>query len=123
MKKFLDSVETIINKKKKVVAIYPEAHVWPYYTKIRNFVSTSFKYPVKLNSPVYSFTTTYLERKNRKPKIVIYVDGPFYPNKDLKLRQAQEELRDRVYECMVNRSKASNVEYIKYMKIEDENYG
>lgn len=122
MKKFLDSIETIVKKDKHVVAVYPEAHVWPYYTKIRNYVSTAFKYPVKFDVPVYSFTTTYLERENRRPKIVIYIDGPFLPNKELKAKQAQEELRDKVHECMVKRSKESNIEYIKYVKIEDEIY-
>jgi 1-acyl-sn-glycerol-3-phosphate acyltransferase len=118
-KNFLDAMETFI-KNKNVISIYPEAHVWPYYSKIRNFVSTSFKYPVKLDKPVYSFTTTYKNRKFRKPKITVYIDGPFYPNKELNIKNAQEELRNRVYNQMCIRAKESNVEYIKYLKIENK---
>ncbi len=119
MKNFLDSIEKIINKK-GVVSVYPEAHVWPYYTKIRDYEVTSFKYPVKLNVPVYVFTTTYIKRKNRRPKIVVYIDGPFLPNRDLKMKEAQQELKDNVYNTMIKRAKNSNVEYVKYIKIEDD---
>jgi hypothetical protein len=29
------------------VFIYPEAHIWPYYTGIRPFGDASFSYPIK----------------------------------------------------------------------------
>jgi len=62
------------------VVIYPEAHIWPYYTSIRPFKSTSFRYPARFQEPSFCFTTTYQKNGNKKkPKIVIYVDGPFYP--------------------------------------------
>lgn len=118
-KNFLSAMEEFILNK-NVISIYPEAHVWPYYSKIRNFVSTSFKYPVKLDKPVFSFTTTYKKRKGRKPKIVVYIDGPFYPNKDLNTKKAQEELRDIVYDKMCERAKNTDVEYYKYIKVEDK---
>lgn len=116
-KNFLYAMEKFIEKK-CVISIYPEAHVWPYYSKIRNFVSTSFKYPVKLNKPVFSFTTTYKKRDGRKPKIIVYIDGPFYPNKELNIKRAQEELRDRVYNQMCIRAQNTDVEYYKYEKVE-----
>lgn len=116
-KNFLDAMEKYINKK-RVIYIYPEAHVWPYYSKIRNFVSTSFKYPVKLNKPVFSFTTTYKKRDGRKPKIIVYIDGPFYPNKELSIKKSQEELRDKVYNQMCIRAQNTDVEYYKYIKVE-----
>lgn len=117
-KNFLDAMDKLIQKG-NVISIYPEAHVWPYYTKIRDFVSTSFKYPVKLDKPVYAFTTTYSKRKEgKKPKIIVYIDGPFYPNKELGTKKAQEELRNQVYECMCSRTKNSNEEYYKYVKVE-----
>ena len=36
MKNFINAIETHINKKHSIT-IYPEAHIWPYYTKIRPF--------------------------------------------------------------------------------------
>ncbi len=103
------------------VLIYPEAHIWPYYTKIRPYKSTAFRYPVKFQDPSYCYTTTYQQNgKKKKPKIVIYVDGPFYPDKSLDLKQQQEDLRDRIYACMVERSKNSNFDYYEYVKRGDK---
>ena len=50
--------------------------------------------------------------------LFLYVDGPFYPNEELPLKERQQDLRDRVYEKMVERSGNSNIEHIKYVKIE-----
>ena len=154
-KNFFKAIKYYINKN-RVIAIYPEAHVWPFYTKIRNYKSVSFKYPIELDKPVYSFTTTYQQFENNKRKkdntgkkdnkydtiktnnkndeviknavgtkealkkdkikIVTYVDGPFYPDKTLNKKEAQEKLRNEVYEAMNNRSKNNNIEIIKYVK-------
>ena len=105
-------------QKKSSITIYPEAHIWPYYTKIRPFKDVSFKYPVQLNVPAFCFTNTYQSygKNNDKIKIVTYIDGPFYSNKELPQKQSQKELRDRIYNCMVERSKNSNIEHIKYIK-------
>lgn len=118
-KNFLNRIENRIEKGYSI-SIYPEAHIWPYYTKIRPFKAVSFKYPVKLNAPVYCITNTYqgYGRHNNKIQLVSYVDGPFYPNEELQLKERQQDLRDRVYEKMVERSRNNNVEHIKYVKIE-----
>lgn len=118
-KKFVNAVDEII-KSKKPILIYPEAHIWPYYTKIRPFVSTSFRYPVKYNVPTFCFTNTYHKKKNsNKVQIITYVDGPFYPNRDLPSKQQIQDLRDRVYNIMVERSKLSDYEFIKYVRKEN----
>jgi len=117
MKNFLEAIKYRINKKSSIT-IYPEAHIWPYYTKIRPFKSVSFSYPVNLEKPVFCITNTYQSygKKKDKIKIVTYIDGPFYANKELPIREQKQELRDIVYNKMVERSKNSNVEYIKYIK-------
>lgn len=108
-------------KSRHFVMIYPEAHIWPYYTKIRPFKSTSFKYPIKYDKPVFCFTNTYQRRgKTNKVNITTYVDGPFYPNNSLTPKDMEQDLRDRVYNQMVERSKLSNVELIKYVKTEEK---
>lgn len=120
-KKFIQAVETRIEQK-HAVTIYPEAHIWPYYTKIRPFKDTSFRYPIKCGVPVFCFTNTYQKRKWRKtPRLVTYVDGPFYPDNALKGSKQREELRNRVYETMVERSENNTVEVIKYIKAEEKN--
>lgn len=121
MKNFLNAIETRI-KQGNSIAIFPEAHIWPYYTKIRPFKSVSFKYPVEQNVPIFCATNTYQAYgKNKdKIKIVMYIDGPFLPDKNLSPREQKEQLRNIAYETMCERSKNSNIEYIKYIKKEKE---
>lgn len=115
-KNFYSAIESTLNKNAPII-IYPEAHLWPYYTRIRDFSSMSFRYPVKFNKPVYTFTTTYHKRKHsKKPKIVVYVDGPFYPSFNLDPKQAQQELRDKCFNVMCERAKLSDYEYVTYEK-------
>ena len=115
MKNFLDAIKERINAKSSIT-IYPEAHIWPYYTKIRQFKDVSFKYPVKFNKPAFCITNTYQTYGKNKVKIVSYIDGPFFINSNLNQKQAQQDLRNRIYKQMVERSKNSNIEYIKYIK-------
>lgn len=120
-KNFLAALECRIEEKAGVV-VYPEAHIWPYYTKIRPFTDTSFAYPVKLGVPTFCFTNVYLKRKySREPKIVTYVDGPFYANGELSPREQRRELRDAVYTRMCERAELSDFEKIQYLKKETEN--
>ena len=103
--------------KNRPILIYPEAHLWPYYTKIRNFNSTSFRYPIKFNKPVYTFTTVYkLKKHGKKPKTEIYVDGPFYANLSTNTKESQNKLRDVIFFKMLERSKNSNYNYVNYIK-------
>src|SRR5699024_12184657 len=53
--KLIKAIQTVIKDKKGEILIYPEAHVWPYYTKIRQFDATSMQCPVKLKAT--SFVT------------------------------------------------------------------
>lgn len=120
MKNFISAIKTHIDKGHPIT-IYPEAHIWPYYTKIRHFKAVSFKYPVQYNKPTFCMTNTYqCYGKNRnKVRIVTYIDGPFFPDTCLNLHEQKNDLRNQVYECMVERSKNSNIEYIKYEKLDD----
>ena len=117
MSNFLKEVKNRVDKGYSVT-IYPEAHIWPYYTKIRNFRSVSFKYPIQFSKPAFCMTNTYQSygKDNNKIKIITYIDGPFFPNKNIPLKDQKQDLRNRIYECMVKRSENSNIEYIKYEK-------
>ena len=66
-------------------------------------------------------TTTYRKRLlGRKPRTVTYLDGPFWPDKDLPPRARAQALRDRLYETMVQRSRESDCQYIRYVKKEEK---
>ena len=115
---FTDTIEKRVKERKGII-IYPEAHIWPYYTGIRPFADTSFHYPVKYGTPVFCFTNTYQKRRlGKKPRIVTYIDGPFYPDTAMRTRDAQKKLRDEVYATMKKRSENSTYERIKYVKKE-----
>lgn len=102
------------------VVIYPEAHIWPYYTHIRPFGDESFMYPVKYGTPVFCFTNTYQKKGRRAhPKLVTYIDGPFYPDESLPPRERRRKLRDEVYNAMCERASLSDVEWIEYRRAED----
>lgn len=115
IKKLNKAIEYRINSGKAVV-IYPEAHVWEYYTAIRTFADTSFKYPVKLNAPSFSMTVTYKKsRLFKKPLTRVFIDGPFYPQGDTN-KEKVNNLHNAVYKTMCYRAKESNYDYIKYVK-------
>ena len=107
-------------KKGHRVLIYPEAHIWPYYNGIRNFRTASFRYPIDDNVPIVVATTTFKKRKgNRKPKPIIYLDGPFYPNNELSYHDQINDIRNRAYEAMKwHAGKEDNYAYIKYIKVD-----
>ncbi|MCC8100853.1 MAG: hypothetical protein LIP11_00835 [Clostridiales bacterium] len=116
MKNFMEAVRYHVEKKRCIV-IYPEAHVWPWCSFIRPFQATAFRFPVLYNVPAFCMTTTYQERKHgRKPKKVVYVDGPFFAEPGKNKREQQMELHDRIYACMESRSQESTCEYIRYRK-------
>lgn len=119
MRNFREAIRTRIGQGKWIV-IYPEAHIWPYYTGIRDFPATSFKYPVELDAPSFAMTTTYKKRRfGRKPRAVTYLDGPFFPDPALSPKARAQALRDQIYNTMLERSKENNCEYICYIKREE----
>ena len=114
MKNFLTTIKNKIQKG-YAITIFPEAHIWPYYTKIRPFKNVSFKYPIEYNTPVFCVTNTYQKRGKNKVKITTYIDGPFFQNEYIEnIQEKKQDLRDKVYNKMMERSKESNFEFIKY---------
>ncbi|HBS10324.1 MAG TPA: hypothetical protein DEA28_01105 [Firmicutes bacterium] len=122
-RKFLDSLDYYVNKKHQNVLIYPEAHVWPFYTKIRDFPSASFHYPAKLNAPVIPIVTTY--RKVlffKKPRLTINVGRVIYPKEGATIKENRDYLYNECYKQMVNiSSSVKQPNYFKYVKTLKEN--
>jgi 1-acyl-sn-glycerol-3-phosphate acyltransferase len=116
MKKFIAAIQYRI-KENKCVVIYPEAHVWPFCNFVRPFPITSLQFPVSTKSPSFCMTTTYQKRRmGKKPKITVYIDGPFWPDHSLKEKEQQKKLCREIYDCMVKLSSNSTYEYIQYEK-------
>ena len=99
-------------KKGCPIVIYPEAHVWEYYTKIRPFPNTSFTFPTKLRRPAFAMTVTYRKSKLfKKPIMDVYIDGPFFAEKG-----EANKLHGEIFSCLQKRSENSNFDYIEYKK-------
>ncbi|MFD1549439.1 lysophospholipid acyltransferase family protein [Levilactobacillus fuyuanensis] len=96
------------------VMIYPEEHVWPYYTGIRPFNPGAFHFPVVAQVPAYCLTVTYRKRRWRRPRLVVYLDGPFEADQSLLPKQQQRDLQQRIQAQMTKRAATSNVQYVTY---------
>ncbi len=102
------------------VAIYPEAHVWPFCTVIRPFPDTSFRYPAKDGAPVVAMVTTYRKRKGLfrfagRPGMTVTFSEPMSADPALSVKKAQAELRDRVHSFMAETAAGKeNIAYIRY---------
>ena len=124
-KAFNEAVDKRLAQKKALV-IYPEAHVWPYYTGVRKFPAgdRSFKYAVRNNLPIFTMTTTYHKRKDREkgdlPRMDVYVDGPFWPDEDKSEDENRAMLAERAYKSMKKQAQHSTYEYFKYIKKNDK---
>ena len=114
-----EAVDIRLKKQKKVLVIYPEAHVWPYATKIRKFPAgdKSFKYAVRNNLPIFTMTTTFHKRKKGElPRMDVYLDGPFYPDPKKSEDENRAKLAKEAYDSMVKYSKKNSYEYFQYRR-------
>jgi len=122
-KKFLGALECHYSHR-DVIMIFPEAHIWPYCTRIRPFADASFNYPAQLNAPVVAMCTTFRQRKFFRclpPKITIHISDPYYPDLTKNLGERTKILRDQVYEFMEDTSASlDNYEYVSYYKKKNE---
>ncbi len=107
---------------KKCLVVYPEAHVWPYTTKVRKFPAgdRSFKYAARNNLPIFTMTTTYHRRKDKRhgdlPRMDVYLDGPFFPDPKKSEEENRAMLAEKAYKSMCEMSKKNSYEYFRYVK-------
>ena len=99
-----------------LITIYPEAHIWPFYAGIRPFPAASFGCPARDGAPVYAMTSCYQKRRlGACPKVVTYLDGPFYPDMSRPLPERKQRLREQCHAAMVKRAEErSNYAYYAY---------
>ncbi len=118
--RFLNAVESAL-KKKCIIAVYPEAHIWPYYTGIRSFPSTSFQYASKFNVPAVPMVTTYrkargLFKQYRTPRMDVHIGAPIYPNPNLSSKDNARIMHEQTLKFMKEYlSRSDNVAYYQYL--------
>jgi 1-acyl-sn-glycerol-3-phosphate acyltransferase len=100
--RLIDSLKFYIKDKKQYVLIYPEAHIWPYYTKIRPFVAASFHYPAKLMAPIIPMVTTYRKPlfKGLRPRETIWIGEAIFPKVGASIKENKDYLREECYKQM-----------------------
>lgn len=117
MRKMREAITNLVCKKKEIVLIFPEAHIWPYYTKIRNFKAVSFTYPAELNKPVVPAVTIWRGKPGKKPKQTVVFGTPIYPDPELNAMENKNYLHEQ---CLLQMKEIADkypqVEYIKYIK-------
>lgn len=112
--KLIRAIQKLI-KEDAHILIFPEAHLWPYYTKIRPFPATSMNFPVSSHAPSFVMTTTYQKRKHgRYPQITIYIDGPFYSDTSLSKKEQQQNLCKQISKVMHSRAQKSTYNFYNY---------
>lgn len=103
--KFYSEIKNAFNGE-FILHMYPEAAMWPYYEKIRDFKYGAFKIAVDSNVCVQPIRFIFTKSKGiykiykRKKCICAVVLDPIYPNMELEYRDRIEDLRDRTYESI-----------------------
>lgn len=97
------SVSSIL-KDGKMIMIYPEAHIWHYYTGLRPFPETSFRFAASNNVPAVPIAVTYQHRKgffkNHKPRMIVYVGKPIYGKSELTVKENASYLCSKTHKAV-----------------------
>lgn len=120
---FNDAVDGKL-KSGKTLVVMPEAHIWPYYTGIRPFPSTSFTYAVRNSVPAVPVCVTYRKPKGPfknllKPRVTVWVGEPIYPLEGVAVKKNANYLRDKTYEFMTEMTRHNEVELYDYIKTDE----
>lgn len=121
LQRFAEVLKTRVSQG-AAICIYPEAHIWPYYTHIRPFRAGSFAYPADCGVPVVPYVVTYRERrlfKGLHPCITVQIGAPIFPDPSVPNRKERHRLRDAAYAVMTETAEGANQpEYIRYIRKE-----
>ena len=100
-KHFLKAIDEAL-KENKIIHVYPEAALWPYCKKIRNFKNGAFDMAVRNQVPIIPCVFTFREptgiRKlfKRKPDVTLKILEPIESDSDKSIRQQVGELKGKV---------------------------
>jgi len=118
-KDFYDCIQYRIKEQKRAMVVYPEAHIWKYYTGIRPLRPATFRFPVRLDVPVVIATTTWQKRgwPWKRPRMIVNLAGPFYNKPELDELGNTDYITRTAQEVMNGFALApGNFEYIQYKK-------
>ena len=113
---FIRALEEL-TRQRAVIAIYPEAHIWPYYVGVRPFPDASFAYPVRCGRPVVACAVTYRKRRLLRflpPALTLTLSDPLFPDPEAPPGRERVRLHREVYRFLTEMSEHNEVEYIHY---------
>lgn len=116
---FLKNCKKFVENK-RILHIYPEGHLVPYYNGLRPFNKGAFKIAVKNNAPILPIVFSWRKRKGlyrlwlpEKPCINLTIGKPIYPNLDLPKKEQDEYMKNEAFEAMKNIYDENNTLIIK----------
>lgn len=89
-----------------IVHFYPEAALWPYHTKIRNFKNGAFDFAVDNKVPIVPMVFKFREPKGirkifkKKQDVTLTILKPIACEEDANTKKSAEMLRKKVYNEM-----------------------
>lgn len=95
-------------EKKHWIHFYPEGSMWYYYPDIRPFKPAIFKFAVIHNKPIIPLGFSFRKRRGllklfwNMPCVNLKIGKPIYPNKNLPLNEAIDELHKKAYKVVQN---------------------
>ena len=104
-KYFIKAISNLL-KEKNIVHVYPEASLWPYFKKIRNFKNGAFDMAVRNQVPVVPCVFIFREptgirkRFKKKKDVTLKILKPVYSDGDKYIRQQVEELKEKTVKGM-----------------------
>ena len=104
-KYFIKAISNLL-KEKNIVHVYPEASLWPYCQKIRNFKNGAFDMAVRNQVPVvpcifiFREPTGIRKRFKKKKDVTLKILKPVYSDGDKYIRQQVEELKEKTVKGM-----------------------
>ena len=90
----------------ETVHFYPEASLWPYYTKLRSFKKGAFDFAVENKVPIVPLVYTFHKPKGfraiwkEKPDIKVTILQAVYPDFSKEKKEQIEDLKKRCHTMM-----------------------
>ncbi len=111
----IEEMKSRLNKG-QAVGIYPEAHIWPFYTGVRPFPDTSFRYAFMAKVPAVGFAVTYRKRrifKKLPPLMTVTLGEPVYPEDCENKNEMRNQVYDFIQEIVSDENNFAYYEYVK----------
>lgn len=107
MKKFLNAVETILQKG-NLILIYPEQSLWWNYKKPKPLKEGAFKLAVKSNVPIIPIFITLKESNIigddgfQIMEYYVHIEEPIYPNKEFSSKENVKMMKEKNFDIWKN---------------------